>query len=333
MKHPLSTSFTFIAGTSALSILALTVGAQSVGRTPIGPLDPTSAHERVDPRTAITFLPFIIDEPGSYYLTRCLTGVPDEAGIVVNADQVTIDLNGFTLEGVPGSLSGIEALGTDLTIYAGNIRGWDKDGILAHDPGVRLYDLHVSGNGGYGLVVESETLICDVIVTENANGGIELGTGDQTLIDRCVVARNTGDGARLAGDGGIVRSSTFYENTRGIYAPNGIGWLIADNTASDNVQAGIDVCGGNLIKNNVCLDHKTQPETGVGIQARCGGNFVSENLMHGNDTSVSTISQPDVVARNYGSRSLNNFELRGGGDSGPSGSASSASSNWANIVH
>ena len=51
---------------------------------------------------------FKITQPGSYYLTSNVTGVAGKAGIEVTAPNVTIDLRGFELLGVPGSLAGID---------------------------------------------------------------------------------------------------------------------------------------------------------------------------------------------------------------------------------
>ena len=69
-----------------------------------GPLDPPPGPiistgktlNEVEPRTPVTPDPFFnlitISQPGSYYLTRSFTG-----RIVVNASDVTLDLNGFTV--------------------------------------------------------------------------------------------------------------------------------------------------------------------------------------------------------------------------------------------
>src|SRR3954469_21762838 len=58
---------------------------------------------QVEPRTPISSLPLVITNSGSYYLTANLTGIVGTNGITITADNVTIDLNGFALNGVPGS--------------------------------------------------------------------------------------------------------------------------------------------------------------------------------------------------------------------------------------
>lgn len=50
---------------------------------------------------------FRISAPGSYYLTSNLVGLAGKTGIEIASANVTIDLNGFTLQGVPDSLNGI----------------------------------------------------------------------------------------------------------------------------------------------------------------------------------------------------------------------------------
>ena len=57
----------------------------------------------------------IISQPGSYYLTGNITGEPDKHGISVQADDVTLDLNGFAL------LSGGGAFGPELRTSGGEI--------------------------------------------------------------------------------------------------------------------------------------------------------------------------------------------------------------------
>jgi hypothetical protein len=67
----------------------------------------------VEPRTPISSLPYTISAAGSYYLTGNLTA--DANGILVDANNVTIDLAGFSLIG-PGS-------GTSYGVYMARLYG------------------------------------------------------------------------------------------------------------------------------------------------------------------------------------------------------------------
>ena len=81
---------------------------------PPGPPGPAmKTLEQIEPRVPISSLPFSITGPGSYYLTTNLTGAAGQNGIVVQADNVTLDLNGFALIGASGSSNGIVALSPD----------------------------------------------------------------------------------------------------------------------------------------------------------------------------------------------------------------------------
>ena len=77
--------------------------------------------------TKITSLPYTISAPGSYYLGGNLTYAGDSHGITVNADNVTLDLMGFTLAytGTGTTYSGIYMQGRkNVEIRNGTVRGW-----------------------------------------------------------------------------------------------------------------------------------------------------------------------------------------------------------------
>lgn len=85
---------------------------------PAGPVAPTmKTLVEVEPRTAVNSANtpgdadsvYKITTPGSYYLTDSITGVSGKHGIKIETDDVTLDLMGFALIGVPGSLDGVMA--------------------------------------------------------------------------------------------------------------------------------------------------------------------------------------------------------------------------------
>jgi len=59
---------------------------------------------------------FIITNSGSYYLTTNLAGVSGKNGIKIAANNVTLDLNGFTLQGASGNDTGIDIPGAQTNI-------------------------------------------------------------------------------------------------------------------------------------------------------------------------------------------------------------------------
>src|SRR5438045_1078006 len=73
---------------------------------PAGPVTPTMRTlDQIEARVIVnaTNTPgdgtstFIISAPGSYYLSANITGDPGKHGVSIQADDVTLDLNGFAL--------------------------------------------------------------------------------------------------------------------------------------------------------------------------------------------------------------------------------------------
>src|SRR5262245_13623036 len=112
------------------AILLCAVPSRAGNLEPPGPPAPTmKTLQQVEPRIPISSLPFTISQSGSYYLTGNLTGVSGQIGIRITAPTASLDLAGFTLQGVPGSFDGINLQTDDLSspvfdIRNGTITGW-----------------------------------------------------------------------------------------------------------------------------------------------------------------------------------------------------------------
>jgi hypothetical protein len=123
--------------------------------------------------TEITSVPYLITAPGVYCLKSSLTGI---GGVGINADDVTVDLNGHTLESAAIGVASF-ANTRNSTVRNGTIRGGSfavslaapgtsgnmVERIRAEGSGIR-----VSGNGG---VVRNNV----VIGTTSANIGPNYG--------------------------------------------------------------------------------------------------------------------------------------------------------------
>src|SRR6516162_9967860 len=93
--------------------------------TPPGPPTPTmKSLAQIEPRTPIASAPITISAPGSYYLTTNVT-VSSGNAITINANNVTLDLNGFAIsstESPASTSSGILLNGVmNITIVNGLI--------------------------------------------------------------------------------------------------------------------------------------------------------------------------------------------------------------------
>src|ERR1035438_213898 len=146
--------------------------------TPPGAPAPTmKSLTQIEPRTPISSLPYTISAPGSYYLTTNLTGVSGNNGITIASGDVTLDLAGFTVLGVSGSLSGIliSSFRTNVTVGNGTVRGWGTVGVYVNGTQSRslVFDhLNISGSGTYGLIAYG-ALISGCTVSGSGNDGIK----------------------------------------------------------------------------------------------------------------------------------------------------------------
>jgi parallel beta-helix repeat protein len=192
--------------------------------------------DQIEPRTPINHLPFVINRPGSYYLTTNLTGNPGGIGIWTN--NVTLDLMGFDLDGSGGSGVGIGVLPgvASICIRNGSVHGWNLGGIyLSGATNCLLQDLRVSGNFGNGLVAGDASVVSRCTASLNNGDGI-VGGRNCSLLD-CLAFTNSLNGIRVA-DGSVVRNSSATQNG-GSGMMLGWGSTASGCTASYNVSFGL----------------------------------------------------------------------------------------------
>ncbi len=247
---------------AALAALFVVPGVLAQGPlTPPGAPAPTmKTLEQIEPRIPITNLPITLSAPGSYYLTGNLTGVTTN-GITIASDDVSIDLEGFAIEGVAGSARGITddlTIRRNIRVRNGTIRNWGDAGVnLNFSRNSFLEDLRSLSNGASGLVLGRSGVIRNCAAEGNAgtgiitpdhrcvilssaatrNGGRGIHGGVATTIGDCTATENAGHGL-YAGFGSVVRGCTAaYNGTNGIYADTGT--TVTDCSATFNGQAGI----------------------------------------------------------------------------------------------
>ena len=275
-----------------LILLAAALAAQLVSAQ--GPLTPPGAPAammktlaQVEPRTAITNVPYTITQSGSYYLATNM--VSAAAGVTIATNWVTLDLMGFTLAGNrSGGGHGIwiySGGGTvpvqGVTVCNGSIRGFSYGIQARYSQGARFVNLAVSSNLNYGLNLDGlggtcdGNLITDCSFTGNGLAAIHLdgssGQCNGNRIAHCAIAGNNNDGI-------------------GFYALSGkcSGNLIADCALQQNGRYGINFngdtgqCNGNLILWCVIGD---SVDTGIymkGDNGQCNGNRLADCTLGGN---------------------------------------------------
>ena len=248
-----------------------------------GPLTPPGAPaptmktlDQIESRVAITNLPYVITVAGSYYLTGNLNTTGH--GIVVRADGVTIDLNGYTLTGNQstdrrGVL--IEKIGSDtisgVTVINGRIEQFHSGLYIGRGVGCQFERLVLSSNAVEGVLARygEGHRFRDLTVIDNGLAGIFLfgegGTIRNHLIERCSILRNGFVGIAAEGlAGGRISGLRIQQVLVGNHPQLGIS-LVSDTGEVD----------GNTIEHSVVSDSGT-----YGILITSAGS-ASANSIHG----------------------------------------------------
>ncbi len=227
---------------------------------PAGPVDETyKTLHQVEPRTPVNAdttpgnasALFVIDRPGSYYLEGDIQGVPARHAILIESSDVTLDLRGFSIRGVTGSLDGISAQGRSggdvfSVVVLGDGRVFNfRNGINgAAAQRSRVENVTVTNNDAIGILLADNATIAGCTVNANVTGGVK--TGENARVEHCTVT-----------------------NT-----PKGIGIAVGDNTlvshclASDCLTDGFNA--GDTARFAHCLSHGNARD---GFAAADGASF------------------------------------------------------------
>ncbi len=275
------------------------------GSLSAGPLDPPAGEIsstyrtllEVEPRTPIGISTtagdansvFRISKPGSYYLTASFKVPSGKHGIEIAVGDVSIDLNGFTIQGLAGSLSGISAESAlaHLAIRHGSITSCGQTGVNLTQGGnstdIHVEDILASGNGTEGLRVGNTAVVRGCEASSNGSTGIM--TGQNSVVETCVSQFNAAGGFLIGPAGVLSRCSAVSNTGAGIFAA--ISSIVQDSAAYLNSDSGIQVATGCSVLR--CI---AENGTASGIVAGGGSSVIDctavSNRNHG--ISVATFS-------------------------------------------
>jgi parallel beta-helix repeat protein len=210
-------------------------------------------------------------------LTNDLVNCPG-LGLVVGADDVTLDLNGHTVDGNGvADFEGIQAIGHDgLTIKGGRIRDFVEGVavISAHD--VELRDLVMSHHRHVGIFVadSAHVRVRDTSSTDIAASGIFVAVSHYLRIENNTVTDSGGGIAARASDHlRIRRNTTTLNEFDGVSVFEGTTHAtISRNVTTANGFSGIVVEGGH---NSVT--HNRISENGDNVVIAGTANLVAHN--------------------------------------------------------
>ena len=186
---------------SAFCILNSAFG-QGALTPPGAPAPVMKTLNQIEPRTDVLKLAgdsynlFIIAQPGSYYLTTNIVVGTGINGITITANNVTLDLNGFSIVSTAPSASGtgiyLKGGNAGITIFNGHITG----GVTNNGSGSYLGPGFSYGIDYFG--APRNVHVANVSVSGCNGNGINLGVAE-TLVESCTV--------RTVGGYGIVAST------------------------------------------------------------------------------------------------------------------------------
>jgi len=288
-KSIFQTAALALAFLSTLNFQLSTVFAQGNLTPPGAPAPTMKSLDQIEPRTPISSVPFTISLSGSYYVTSNLTAGVNQSGILVAADNVTLDLNGFTLSGTGGTVGeGVSTSGprVNIVVRNGTVRNWPGSGVNFYDSGAsqtlvqniqsisnvftgvavknssRVLDCFTVGNGTRGIVVDNECLVEHCKVSGNVYAGIGAGANSELRNNQIT---GNGIGLNLTGAGNIVANNMVKANADNYSMAQGnqLDLLLCEVPESIDWPARVKLAGSlnvtvsnavTITANNVTLD-------------------------------------------------------------------------------
>jgi hypothetical protein len=173
------------------------------------------AHAQTKITKPSSGLPFKITKSGSYFLGGNLAvTTKTTTAIIVNASNVTINLNGFTISGLGASATsgiGINASAATGVIIANGI---------------------ITGYGGDGILLGSNSTVENMQIYNNGGDGVDCATSTACYVTGSVISGNRGIGLDFSD-----KSSGYLNN-------------VLNNNATD-VNGGTNL-GGNVCTGSSC---------------------------------------------------------------------------------
>jgi parallel beta-helix repeat protein len=290
----------------------------TAGRAEAGPLEPPGAPASTpgpEPRIAINAQNtpgdgnsvYKITQPGSYYLTGNVIGQSGSHGIKIMSSNVSIELMGFELRGIAGSLDGITVEGTcdNLVVQNGIASGWGRDGVRLIEggtvplgTGALVEGVMASGNGERGILTSQNSVVRRCTVSSNLGHGIwayfgstivecaARANGIGTLssagiyanagcsVTNCAAVGNGGNGIMTLSGCSVVGCSAYLNGADGIATSS--GGTVSSCSAVNNGNSGISAPSGCTVA------HCSATFNGLaGIE--CGGDcLIKDNTCDSN---------------------------------------------------
>lgn len=233
--------------------------------------------------------------PGIYNLMNDITGKSGESCIRILSDNVILNGNGKKIQGVSGSLAGIEAISRkNITINGTIIREFDRgiffdntnnatiinntisfnnDGIYATNAfNISIRRSNVSYNYNYGIslsAVSNSSLLFNIL--RSSSGGIIFSGQNfwNNISHNNITSMNIG--IDISGDNNFVNKNNVSNNLAGIILRIGVKNTLKDNFACENTDKDFQCISGSNTFGNGNKFTNVQP---------CGGGWPIPNSQY-----------------------------------------------------
>lgn len=164
-------------------------------------------------------------------------------GIVIGADGIAIDLNGFTIRNTGGGIvHGVSAVGhADIKVANGTIRGFYHNVHIEKAVNAQAVDLVLRGGGGTGLLFSDATdsSASNIDVRSAPDAGVDVAHSLRVTLDG-ITARGAGWGVFVVNSvGTLLSNSDLRRNHFGAYVYLGNGNTVRDTIAKNNLNGGL----------------------------------------------------------------------------------------------
>jgi hypothetical protein len=247
--------------------------------TPPGAPAPTmKSLDQIEARTPISSLPYTITNPGSYYVTANLSGDGSD-GIDITTNDVTLDLNGFTLYGA-GRAEGINVINPagNLVIRNGVVDFWGGVGVNANNAYNSQFERLCVSSNYIGLWAGSSCIVSLCAARGNTINGIE--AGNNSVVKECIGNANGNNGGIFVGnDSTIIDCNAIGNSYYGILVGNNS--VVKDGNASGNNIYGIYVGTNSAVR-----DCNATGNGSYGIYVGGNNSAVRDCIVSGNGNGI-----------------------------------------------
>ena len=196
--------------------------------------------------------PVTISLPGSYRLDSNLKVPASRNGIDAISVEVTIDLNGFMIDGGGVAVDGIKGTQRTLTVRNGTIRAFGNVGINGNGALDMIESMRIEENlrGGVFIAGAGNGFARIVNSVIFGNGGAGIFCARACHIESNLISSNTSTGVNLSNFGGFVVGNTIFGNGAGGVFSSFYN-AVSNNMISSN--SGLEI-GGSFVSlgNNLC---------------------------------------------------------------------------------